>query len=339
MSSSTNASIEAEEDDLQTALESDTGYAESKGQPTSDEGSVECDKSVDPTKKKDVIQWSLIGDNKFFPCGETAGQLIPGVYEISSSDHGIFFEKIPIKLEGLIRFPQVNSELVIDEIQRFWTLEDQFKKHSLSYKRGMLLWGPPGSGKSCTIQLLTHDVVARGGIALNINNPNLFGQGLRILRKIQPETPVIVIMEDLDALIYHYNESDILNILDGVTELHKIVFLATTNYPDRLGARVINRPSRFDKRFKIGHPDDESRKIYIEHLFRNDESDLESIDIEGWVEDTEGFSLAHIKELFVAHVILGDGYDDAVKILSSMRERVKPEEEFDQNTVGFGKSE
>ena len=110
------------------------------------------------------------------------------------------------------------------------------------------------------------------------------------------------------------------NVLDGIDSSENVVFLATTNYPEKLGARIINRPSRFDKRFKIGFPSSEARRIYFEHILREDE--LETIDLDQWVHDTSDMSVAHLKELYVAVVILGNDYHEAIKALASMREDI-----------------
>jgi len=283
-----------------------------------------------------MVQWTSGDGKRFFPSGKTIECLPPGAYEIQSSECGIYFEHINVKTEGLIRFPQTNSEKVIQEIQKFWEKEEIFKEYELSYKRGIILWGPPGSGKSCTIQLLLRDVTKRGGVVVKFTSPSLFLAGMRALRDIQPITPVVVLMEDIDATLQNYNESSVLNILDGVDDIHKIVFLATTNYPERLGGRILNRPSRFDKRFKIGHPNAESREIYFVHIIGGKEKAEElGIDINKWVNDTKGFSLAHLKELFVAVCILGDEYDKAIETLDSMREKVESDKEFKGQSMGF----
>jgi SpoVK/Ycf46/Vps4 family AAA+-type ATPase len=120
-----------------------------------------------------------------------------------------------------------------------------------------------------------------------------------------------------------------------VNEVHKVVFLATTNYPDRLGKRIVNRPSRFDKRFKIGMPNKTSRKIYFEHLFEKvpqSEKERLNLDAEKWAKDMNELSMAHMKELFVAVCILGDDYDDAVKTLQNMKENIDDKE----YNLGFG---
>lgn len=294
-----------------------------------------------------LIQWTSYDAYRYLPAGQTTQKLPAGVYEIGhNSAQGLYFLKIPIKTEHLIRFPQTNSIKVVQEIQNFWERESLFRKYGLTYKRGIILWGPPGSGKSCTIQIITQDIIERKGIVVKFTHPDLFIEGMRALRMIEKETPVVILMEDIDSLLESYNESTILNILDGIDEVEKVVFLATTNYPERLGHRIINRPSRFDKRFKIGHPNAESRHLYLKHLI----GDKVEVPLDKWVNDTDGFSLAHLKELFVAAIILGDQYQDAINTLSTMRDKVssehdevgnfgfKPKRTYaEQDEVGYGR--
>lgn len=305
------------------------GYATAERVPSDAE-------EKDNFRLSNVVQWSTGDDWRFIPSGKTKAALPPGFYNINQAPGiGIYFEKTPLKTEGLLRFPQANSDRVVSEISKFWNREEIFKQFKLVHKRGILLYGPPGSGKSCTIQLIMKDVVDREGIGVNFTNPFIFMEGIRLLRAIQPNTPVVVLMEDLDEILSRFSESDVLNVLDGVELLNKIVFIGTTNYPQELGPRIVNRPSRFDKRFKIGHPNEESRTIYLEHLFREHPDLRAKYDLAKWVADSEGFSLAHLKELFVAVVILEDDYEGAIKTLSSMKEKFPMGDCEDNNPIGF----
>lgn len=279
--------------------------------------------------------WST-GDNvKYFPSGKSVSMLPPGVYEINLDyNRGNYFKKINVKTEGLLRFPDTNSDIIVDEIKRFWDSEELYRRFSLSYKRGMLLYGPPGSGKSSTLQLVIADVVSRGGLVLKYNcATSLFMDGVGMLREIQPDTPLLVLFEDIDSLIQQYPESNILNIIDGVDSIDKVVFLATTNYPEQLGERIINRPSRFDRRFKMSHPNKLCRMIYFEHLFNDELIKKHKIDIDKWVKDTEGFSIAHLKEMFVSVCILGNSYKSVLRHLKEMNEEHVSSAEDEQ--IGF----
>lgn len=281
-------------------------------------------------------QFTTSDGSKFYPAGATVGNITPGIYDIQVCHaKGIFFQKINVKTDGLLRFPETNSEAVINEISKFWEREENFKKYNLNYRRGLFLYGPPGSGKSSTIQLICEDVIKRKGVVFKFVSPGIFSDGVRVFREIQPETPIVVLMEDIDSIIDSYNESEILNILDGVDQISKVVYLATSNYPERLGQRVLNRPSRFDKRFKMGHPKKDSRKVYFNHLIDKETQKEYKIDIEKWVEDTEDMSIAHLKELFIAVCILGNSYEESIETLRNMIDYNPRSDEDNSNKIGF----
>jgi len=282
----------------------------------------ECpEEPIEEQIRRNLVQWTS-GDEKIFvPATKSVNKLTPGLYEICSSPSiGIYYEKVKMTMEGLIKFPEEKSTGVVEEICKFWEREDLFAKYGLTFKRGMILWGPPGSGKTCTIKMIIEDIIKREGIAVKFCQPSMFMQGIRMFREIEPNTPCVVLMEDIDSILDHYSETAVINILDGVDMISKVVFLATTNYPDRLGARIVNRPSRFDKRFKIGMPNDESRRIYFEHLFSAEKEIRKKINMDEWVKDTDRMSIAHLKELFTSVIIIGDEYESAVRTLSSMKD-------------------
>lgn len=297
---------------------------------------VDWARPATPKRKPDftntVIQWATSDGERFVPTAQTTEILPPGYYEIDNHpDLGLYFRSVPIKLNGILEFPDAVTGFVLDEIKKFWDREKMFADFDLTFKRGILLYGSPGGGKSTTLQLASKDVIERGGIVIKFQNPHTFISGIRKFREIQPETPVVVLMEDIDSTLREYSETEVINILDGVDKLHKIVFLATTNYPESLGDRIINRPSRFDKRFEVGAPNDESRKMYFEFLIGDKEVE---IDLNRWVNDTDGMTISHLKELFVTTVIMGNTYDDAIKTLKDMGNRKKVSENS-KNRIGL----
>jgi hypothetical protein len=268
-------------------------------------------------KAEGFIQWMTSDDRIFSPASKNVKKLKPGFYEIGSTMQGLYFEKVTLTTEDLVEFPETTSQVVIDEIEKFWEEEKKFRQNKLAYKRGILLYGPPGSGKTCTIKMILDNIVKRGGIAVKFDDVNMFKSGMRVLRRIQEDTPVVALMEDVDSILRYNSESEVINILDGMNGVDKVVYLATTNYPEKLGSRIMNRPSRFDRRYFIGMPNAESRKIYLSKKLQGKDQNVEK-----WVSDTEGMSIAHLKELVVAVTILDNEYDESVNILRDMKKKV-----------------
>ena len=279
-------------------------------------------------------QYSTADGKIFMPCCSTTGKLVPGVYEFYLTDHGVCFQRDEFNDERLVDFPGTNIHKVVDEINHFWGLESHFHSHGMNYKRGIILHGPPGSGKSCAIRMVSNDVIRRGGVVVRSFNRD-FVDCYGAFREIEPETPLLVLMEDLDGLLEHMNESTVLNVLDGLYKLHKLVFLATTNYPKRLGDRIIKRPSRFDRRFFIGFPNELARRSYLKFIW----PDAPEETLARWSKDTEGFSFAHLKELFVAVNLFEGDYEESLQTLRDMMGDVEKDKDDDEDEEEVAKCE
>jgi hypothetical protein len=253
---------------------------------------------------------------QFFPAGDVVKQLPPGYYAIKESMSGMYFEQLPTKAEKLMIFPDSGTQAVVEEIEKFWLLEDRFREDSIPYKRGIIMYGPPGSGKTCTLRLVVENLTNKhNGMVIDFPGPRMFIEGYKVIRQIHPRMPLVIMMEDLDAILMRSSESEVLNLLDGMHDVDKTIFLATTNYPEKLGSRIMNRPSRFDKKIFIDMPSMEAREMFIRSkLIKEDEKTIKR-----WTEDTDGFSIAHIKELYVANRILGEDYRQALEILKKMK--------------------
>ena len=263
------------------------------------------------------VQWTSPDGTRYFPAGAVQKQLPPGYYEVNSGMMGLYFSAQPVKTESLLRFPDSSSDKIIEEIEKFWDMEHRFRESNIPYKRGILLYGPPGGGKSCTIRLAVENLVKnRAGVVIDWPGVGLFKEGLEVLRAIHPTMPLITLMEDVDAILRRSSESEVLNVLDGMYGVDKVIFLATTNYPEQLGSRIMNRPSRFDKRMLIGMPNAVAREMYLRTKKLADE------EVRRWTRDTDGFSIAHLKELYVANKILGDSYDSSLRTLRKMKNSV-----------------
>jgi len=255
-------------------------------------------------------QWGCNGE-AYWATGSTAAEVKPGVYQFAHQPNGIALTPIDLVTDDLMELPDPTCAEVLAGIEKFWQMEERYRKHKLLYKRSIGLWGPPGSGKTATISLLAQRFVACGGLAILFNG--IAPDGLPVVRSIEPKRRVLCIMEELDDLLVSY-EDEILSLLDGETQIDNIVYLATTNYFDKLPATIVNRPSRFDEWIEVPMPSPACRTAYLSKIAR----ELPEDRIACWVRDTEGFSIAHLKELAVAVLCLDSPYDSVLKRLKDM---------------------
>lgn len=280
-------------------------------------------------------QWALGGNGRFIPVGSTAPRLPAGIYEPFATPGAWGLERLKIESDGIYRLPDMATEMVLDEVSRFWDSEQRYRKHGLLYKRGLILFGPAGSGKTATIKLLMSDLVDRDGIVIVVRNAPLAVECLKAIRRIEPNRNLINVFEDIDEIIDYNGESTILSMLDGENNIDRVLNLATTNHPERLGARIINRPSRFDRRIFVGMPSPAARELYLRKATGGALADEE---ITKWVADTHELSVAHLRELVAAVYCLDQSYDDVIERLHEMAKQIKVDDEFKRGRLGFGKS-
>lgn len=283
----------------------------------------------DSKESSHPTQWSVLPNDQFSPSFVSAPQLTPGLYEIiwNSNRQELVMQKQELKLDELYELPSPEIQSILEDIQTFWERRDVYKKYNFVHKRGILLWGDPGCGKSGIIQLCVKKLIEKErGIVINIKEEEdfkYFTDFIGVLRKIEPERPIIVILEDLDSLASEdrYSTTKLLNILDGVKQIENVVYIATTNYPEKLQERITNRPSRFDRRYKVDMPSPEIRESYIRHKLT--EKDLATIDLPEWVKASDGMSLSHLKELVISVVVMGKSFEETLSNLVEMKETPK----------------
>ena len=274
-------------------------------------------------KKNSGQMWAKRNDD-YFACEESSKTLEAGQYIIKQSESGIFFSKKEVVLDDLIKLNDSVSNEVLAAVADFWTKKQAYDELGFLWKRGVLLYGPPGSGKTSTIQQLAQDLISRNGLVIYCEDPIICAHGLKLLRRIEPDRELIVLLEDADSIISRYGESDLLALLDGELQIEKCVFIATTNYPEKLDRRLTNRPSRFDMVRKIGMPSFEDRKTFI----KAKNSSLNEKDLNEWTEKTNGFSIAHLKEVIISVSCLGKGLNETIDHLKNMQETFISSEEY-----------
>jgi chaperone BCS1 len=152
----------------------------------------------------------------------------------------------------------------------FLQRRDWYLERGLPYRRGYLLHGPPGTGKSSAV-LAVASALRMDLALLSLSGSSLDDNELGQLLSQVPAN-AIVLIEDIDCAFHQRKESadkvsrltfsGLLNALDGVAAGEGRILFATTNHPEQLDPALI-RPGRIDRKLEIGLADrDQLRRIF-----------------------------------------------------------------------------
>ena len=283
------------------------------------------------------VQWKVVQSGVFEICGVTAHQLPAGAYGCSMNQYGdVQLLTRDLQVDDLIDFADSLPAKILYEIENFWDLGDVFTRHGYLHRRGYLLYGPQGSGKSSVVHQVVHRIIKAGHVAVFCEHPGFLTRAMEVFRRIEPDRPVVCLFEDIDAIIEIHGDSELLQWLDGSHQINKVINIATTNYPERLDRRIVSRPRRFDRIIKIEAPAPAIRETYL----RKKLPDLAANgELAKWVALTEGLSFAALAELVISVVCLGNSLEETVNLLRMLDEQTPDSKEFDRpGKMGFGPS-
>lgn len=212
-------------------------------------------------------------------------------------------------------------------------------------KRGLLLHGPPGTGKTMTVMYLAAAMRDRTVLLMTGRNLGLIGRTCAMARALQPS---IVVMEDVDLVAEERTKGgsgcatpllfELLNEMDGLSDDVDILFLLTTNRPELLEPALAARPGRVDQAVEIPLPDEASRRRLFDLYGKG--LTIRVSDMSGYIRRTEGASASFIRELlrratlFAADeggdIVVMDGHLDA-----AMHDLVGDDDELTRSLLGF----
>lgn len=259
-----------------------------------------------------------------FECNDGQYIEVVNVENDNTKDTDVIQKKLPD--ENLVFDKKSTITEVMKDIKGFFKKEtyDLYRDLDLPYKRGIILYGDPGNGKSAMIRQLIRSVHDVSKIIINpgIRNVTYI---LSSLMKALDGKKAIIIIEDIDSLINDRNRSEFLNILDGVDIKSGVLFIGTTNYPERLDPAIMNRAGRFDRTYKIDNPTKDTRKAYfksrkLEKIFNKYKLDKKN---KGTINDvvdllteySDNLPMASLKEIVtsVAYKLVSSEYPITIK--------------------------
>lgn len=275
----------------------------------------------------------IIENGKFYPNenGKVLLKLKPGSYSLhfDPMSKTFWFEKMKIVSDDILDLPSPEYEQIIREMNFFIEpkTKEKFVKLGFVYKRSVLLHGEPGTGKTVISNRIARDLIKSGGVVLWVTDPNLLVLAFSVLKDIQPETLTGVIFEEFDE-ISRRNESMLLTLLDGQVQKENVMYLATTNYLEKVSKRLY-RPGRFSSVIKVNFPTADARRLYLVSKLEKDFADLEY-----WVDKTNGLSIDELKEMVQAVYILQNPFQDVLKRIKETKGIEYEEPEKDENYLG-----
>ncbi len=205
-------------------------------------------------------------------------------------------EEAKTRLREIVELPMRHPEL--------------FRHLGIEPPKGVLLYGPPGVGKTLLAKALANEV---GAYFIAINGPEImskfYGESEQRLREIFEEArknaPAIIFIDEIDAIAPKREEvvgevekrvvAQLLTLMDGLAERGRVIVIGATNRPDALDP-ALRRPGRFDREIEIPPPDKKARReilaVHTRSVPLDDDVNLDKI-----AEMTHGYTGADLAAL------------------------------------------
>ncbi len=218
-----------------------------------------------------------------------------------------------------------------------------FEQLGINAPKGVLIYGPPGCGKTLIARAVAHEADAQ---FFSLSGPEImhkhYGESEAHLRKVFEEAskaPGIIFIDEIDAIAPKRNAlgseqqverrvvSQLLTLMDGLVRRGQVVVIGATNLPDSIDP-ALRRPGRFDREIAIGAPDRIGRQEILEVHTRGMPL-AEDVNLEQLATVTHGFvgadlqslaqeaAMAHLRRLFRKQELQFDNITD--ELLDGLR--------------------
>jgi len=247
---------------------------------------------VTSTSPSNVV---LVTENTLIEISSTPVKRVEEVGGVTYEDIGGLHEELQ-RIREMVELPLKHPEL--------------FRHLGIDPPKGVILWGPPGCGKTLIAKAIANET---GAHFISINGPEImskfYGESEARLREIFKEAeenaPSIIFIDELDAIAPKRSEvtgeverrvvSQLLTLMDGLKTRGQVIVIGATNRIDAVDP-ALRRPGRFDREIRIGVPDRNGRKEILQiHTRRMPLA--KDVDLDELASITHGFTGADLAAL------------------------------------------
>jgi chaperone BCS1 len=223
---------------------------------------------------------------------------------------------------------------LLDDVQNFLNSRSWYDQRGIPYRRGYLLEGPPGTGKTSLVTAIA-TAVELNVCVLSLSSTSMSDD---VLRRLMGDMPFgsILLLEDIDALFDGRDAaqgtargitfSGLLNAIDGIATKDGRILFMTSNRPEKLDSALI-RPGRVDRRYKLTWAcPEQAERLFLRFFHDNAETQSEAFKTNGLEGKARAFG-AKVGGKQISMAAL-QGY-----LLEYRNDPIKAEEDIDRSDI------
>lgn len=269
----------------------------------------------------------------------------PGIFSLAYVGQSVGLEELNLKQRRILTSYD-NSKRIMDEANNFFSQKAVYEFLEKDMKRAIMLYSPPGFGKTSAITKLSQALVEEDKGTVVMNWPTCEIEARNVSRFLSSRseyskecTRLIFIIEDIgggeieDQGGQRGVDSALLNLLDGVDVTFPLptFIIATTNYPGNLLDALADRPGRFDEFVELDPPNEDQRVELVKFISKREELSEDEIKA---IKKAKNFSLAHLAEIVERSMLKNKTYTEVVDDI--INHKAKFSKNFEKVKKGVG---